>query len=141
MMKKIACFVLTVVLLLVIPRRRVEASYQPFTFITPLAAHSGSITTPVTIFTTGASSYYVISVYMETSTAVLASTAILSINFTNGGVARSILCPTLSLGTLTPAMNDYITLHADAGTAVTYSIVAVSTGSYNLHIGWKQQGS
>lgn len=118
----------------------VEASYQPFSFITPLTAQSGNLGT-TTVFTAPSSSYYVLSIYMSTASAVSLSTSTLTLIFTEGGVVRNVIMPSLSLGTTTNALAQYQCIKADAGTAIQISVAAIGIGTYNVHIGWKQQSS
>jgi hypothetical protein len=115
-------------------------SWQPFTYLTPVTSQSGSIAA-APFFTAPATSYYILSVYMSPATAVLASTATLTINFIENGVARSITTTALTLTTLTGAISNYLMIRADALTPVTYSVTALGTGTYNVHLGWKPQGS
>lgn len=115
-------------------------AYQPFNFITPFLGQSGSISS-TTLFTAPTSAYYVISVYMSPASAIALSLATMTLTFTEGGITRSITLPGLSLASLTVAVPNYINIRADAGTAVNFSVAAVGLGTYNVHVGYKQQGS
>lgn len=127
-------------LLLLLASVQSYASWEPFHFVNATTT-TGTIAATALFTSKSSAGYYVVSVYVETTTAVALSTAIVSISYTSNGVARSIVVPTLAMSTAANAVSNYINIHADSGTAVTYSLTSVGSGSYWLRIGWKVQGS
>lgn len=114
-------------------------SWQPFNFMTPVAA-SGNISA-TTLFVASVSGYYVVSIYMEPTSTSAVTVATLSLGFTSNGVARTLSQPSLSLASMSSTMSNYQMIYADAGTPVTFTLSGMSTGGARLHIGWKPQGS
>ncbi len=106
--------------------------------MTPVVASANVSTT--TLFTVPAAGYYTISVCLSAITAAALVTAIVSIAYTEMGVAKTQTI-SLPLAVVTNAVSDFLTIYADVGTTVTYAVTGLSTGSLRLHIGWKPQGS